>query len=61
MHYHLIDIQADFEINRPIRYQITTNKIFPETTDGLTETSRATIGSFCNKKKNKKNTENQMA
>ena len=23
MHYPLTDIQADFEINRPIRYQIT--------------------------------------
>ena len=26
MHYPLMDIQADFEINRPIRYQITAKR-----------------------------------
>ena len=26
MHYPITDIQADFEINRPIRYQITTKR-----------------------------------
>ena len=26
MHYPLTDIQADFESNRPVRYQITTKK-----------------------------------
>ena len=25
MHYPLTDIQAEFKINRPVRYQITTN------------------------------------
>ena len=26
MHYPLTDIQADFEINQPVRYQITTKR-----------------------------------
>ena len=37
MHYPLTDIHADFEINRPIRYQITPKKLFPQTTDGRTD------------------------
>ena len=35
MHYPLTDIQADFEINRLIRYQITAKRnYFPRRTDG---------------------------
>ena len=37
MHYPLTDIQADFDINRLVRYQITQKEIFPQTTDGRTE------------------------
>ena len=42
MQYPLTDIQANFEINRQIRYQITTKR----RTDGT-----LTIGSFFEKKK----------
>ena len=64
MHHRLTDIQADFEINRPTRYQITVKKII--NTDGQTDeqtdkrtnrqtdgqTSRTTtIGSFLGKRK----------
>ena len=55
MHYLLTDIQTDFEINRPVRYQITTkrNYLHKRQTDG--QTSRmTTIGSFLKKKKNTK-------
>ena len=61
MHYSLTDIQADFEINRPIRYQITAKRNYfhrrqtDRQTDGRTDgqTSRATtIGSFFRKTKN---------
>ena len=56
MHYPLTDIQADFEINRPVRYQITAkrNYFHRRQTDGRTEgqTSRmTTIGSSFRKKK----------
>ena len=39
MHYPLTDIQADFEINRPIRYQITAkiNSFHRRQTDGQTD------------------------
>ena len=38
MHYQLTDIQANFEINRPIRYQITAKKkLIPQTTDRRTD------------------------
>ena len=50
MHHPLTDIQADFEINRPVRYQITAKRnYFHGRTDG--QTSRTTtIGSFFEKK-----------
>ena len=64
MHYLLTDIQANFEINRPIRYQITEKGNYfhrrqidgqiDRQTDGRTDgqTSRTTtIGSFFQKKK----------
>ena len=35
MHYPVTDIQANFEINRPIRYQNTTKQIID--TDGRTD------------------------
>ena len=46
------DIQADFEINRPVQIMnYHENKLFPQTTDG--RTSRKTkIGSFFEKRKN---------
>ena len=54
MHYSLTDIQADFEINRLIVYQITAKtKLFTQTTDGRTDgqTSRTTtLGIFFQKK-----------
>ena len=37
MHCPLTDSQADFEINRPVRYRNTAKKIFPRTTDGQTD------------------------
>ena len=52
MHYPLTDIQADFEINRPVRYRNTAkrNYFHRRQTDG--QTSRTTtIGSFFQKKK----------
>ena len=65
MHYHLTDIQADFEINRQDRYQITAKKIIStddrrtdRQTDGRHngQTSRTTIVIFFRKKKkNNKN------
>ena len=61
MHYSLTDMQADFEINRPVRYQINAKKNYfhrrsrtARRTDGRTDgqTSRmTTIGSFFRKKK----------
>ena len=60
MHDHLTDIQADFEINRPNRYQITSKRNYfhrrqtDRQTDGRTDgqTSRiTTVGSFSEKKK----------
>ena len=61
MHHPLTDIQADFEINRPTRYQITAKKIIDtdgqidrrtdRQTDG--QTSRTTtIDSFFEERKN---------
>ena len=53
MHYPLTNIQANFEINRPIRYQITAKEII-STDDRLTDeqTSRTTsIGIFFEKRK----------
>ena len=38
MHYPLTDIQADFEINRSVRYR--EKKLFPQTTDGRTDNNR---------------------
>ena len=36
MHYPLTDIQAEFEINRPVRYQINAERnYFHRRTDGL--------------------------
>ena len=51
MHYPLTNIQTEYEINRPIRYQITAkrNYFHRRQTDG--ETLRTTIGSFFRKKK----------
>ena len=40
MHYPQTDIQADFEINRPIRYHVTAIKTFTQTTDGQTHRRR---------------------
>ena len=38
MHYPLTDMQADFEINRPVRYRKYREwKLFPQTSDGQTE------------------------
>ena len=56
MHHPLTDIQADFDINRSVRYQITAKrKYFHRRTDGQTDgqTSRTTIGSFFRKKTTK--------
>ena len=55
MHYPLTDTQADFEINRPVRYRNTAKKIISTygQADGRTDgqTSRTTtIGSFFRKK-----------
>ena len=58
MHYPQTDIQTDFEINRPVRYQFTAkrNYFHRRQTDG--QTSRTTtIGSFFRKKK--KTTKNE--
>ena len=58
MHYPLTDIQADFEINRLIRYQVTVKRNYlHKQTDGRTErqtSSMTTIGSFFEKKTTKK-------
>ena len=62
MHYSLTNIQADFGMNRPIRYQITAKRNYlHRRTDGQTDerhdrrtdgqTSRTTIGIFFQKKK----------
>ena len=58
MHFCLTYNQADFEINRPVRYQITAKKkYFHRRTDG--QTSRTTtIGSCFSKKE--KNTKNRL-
>ena len=62
MHYPLTDIQVDFEINRPVRYQMTVKRNYfhrrltDRRTDGRTnvQTSRTTtIGSFFRKKNTK--------
>ena len=39
MHYRLTDIQAEFEINRPVRYQITAKRSYSHRrqTDGRTD------------------------
>ena len=38
MLYHLTDIQVDFEINRPIRYQVTAKRNYLHgQTDGRTD------------------------
>ena len=52
MHDPLTDIQANFEINRPIRYQITAkiNYFHRRQTDGVTD-GRTTICIFFSKKK----------
>ena len=56
MHYPIIDIQAEYEINRPIRYQITAKKLFPQTTDGRTDVAYDNnIGSFFEKRITTKN------
>ena len=65
MHYTLTDIQADFEIHRPIRYQITAKRIYfhRRQTDGRTDrqTSRTTtIGIFFEKKEEKKYKKSEM-
>ena len=52
MHYPLTDIQANFEINQPVRYAITAKKNYfhRRQTDG--QTSRTTtIGRFFEKGK----------
>ena len=50
MHYPITNIQADFEINRPIRYQITVKRNY-STDDRLSGKPRTTtIGSFFRKK-----------
>ena len=58
MQYPLADIQADFEINRPVRYQNTAKRnYFHRRTDRRTDgqTSRTiTIGIFLRKKNTKK-------
>ena len=58
MHHPLTDIQADLDINMPVRYQIIAKRnYFNGLTDGQTvgHTSRTTtIGSFFEKKINKK-------
>ena len=52
MHYPLTDIQADFEINRPVRYRNTAKRnYFPHTTDGQTSRTTTIISSFFRKKK----------
>ena len=56
MHYPLTDIQADFEINRPVRYQFIVKTIYfhrrqtDRQTDGRTDRRTTTIGSFFQKK-----------
>ena len=54
MHHPLTDIQADFEIKRPVRYQITAKiNYFHRRTDGRTDrrsVRTTTIGSFFEKK-----------
>ena len=37
LHYPLTDIQANFEINRSVRYQIKRKKILTQTDDGQTD------------------------
>ena len=44
MHYPLTGIQADFEINRPVRYRNNAKKNIPQTTDGRTTDGRTTDG-----------------
>ena len=52
MHYPLTDIQANFEINRSVRYRNTVKRNYFH----RRQTSRTTtIGSFFEKKKNTKN------
>ena len=63
MHHPLTDIQANFEIDRPVRDQITAKNLkCPQTTDGQTDrrtngqTSRTTtIFSIFEKEKTTKN------
>ena len=40
MHYPLTDIQADFEINRPVRYRNTEKKEIISTDDRRTDRRR---------------------
>ena len=57
MHHPLTDIQADFEINRLVRYQITAKRNYlHRRTDGQTDgqtSHTTTIGSFFEKRKKK--------
>ena len=50
LHHPITDIQANFGINRPIRYQITVKKKVFTHTDGRTDgqTACTTIGIFFN-------------
>ena len=59
MHYHITDIQADFEINRPVRYQITTKRnYFHRRTDRRTDRRRVRQQYVVFLKK--KNTKNEL-
>ena len=55
LHYPLTDIQAAFEINRLVRYQIKyrEKKLFPQTTDGQTDVAHDNNRYFFRKKKEK--------
>ena len=57
MHYPLTDIQAHFEINRPIRYQITRKEI--TSTDGRTDVAYDNRYFFFEKRKTTKETQNR--
>ena len=56
MHYSITDFQANFGINRLIRYQVTANRQTDGVTDRRTDIQTSpttTIGSFFSKKNTK--------
>ena len=65
MHYPLTDNQADFEINRPVRYQITAKKNYfhsrtDSRTDGRTDVAFDNNRYFFFEKKEKQTTKNRI-